>query len=224
MMESPVKTSKIWWLWLPAAFMVFQIGLETFLPTAILSRLHTENGPHELLQFLAVFSAFGIALATFLSMDRKRQKWFAAWIGLAMACCFYVAGEEISWGQHFMAWTTPEFWSALNDQHETNLHNTSSWLDQKPRLLLEIGVLCGGILLPLLMKYRPALVPARFAVIYPPRELVLIAALALGVKIIAKTSASFGIILFERVSEVEELYLYYFVLLYLVALKKRAAS
>src|SRR3546814_4167282 len=54
-----------------------------------------------------------------------------------------MAGEEASWGQHYAGWLTPDNWQALNDQGETNLHNTSSWLDQKPRTLLEIGVIVG---------------------------------------------------------------------------------
>src|SRR3546814_4054045 len=79
-----------------------------------------------------------------------------------------MAGEEASWGQHYAGWLTPENWQALNDQGETNLHNTSSWLDQKPRTLLEIGVIVGGILIPLLALRRPALREGRFALFLPP--------------------------------------------------------
>src|SRR3546814_9825984 len=71
---------------------------------------------------------------------------------------------EASWGQHYAGWLTPENWQALNDQGETNLHNTSSWLDQKPRTLLEIGVIVGGILIPMLALRRPALREGRFAI------------------------------------------------------------
>ena len=38
--------------------------------------------------------------------------------------CLYIAGEEMSWGQHFFHWNTPEYWAELNRQEETNLHNT----------------------------------------------------------------------------------------------------
>lgn len=61
--------------------------------------------------------------------------------------CVYFAGEEISWGQHLLGWQTPEELKAINDQRETNLHNISSWLDQKPRFLLELFVLFGGVIL-----------------------------------------------------------------------------
>lgn len=213
--------NKIWWLAVPVVFMVVQMGLEIALPWDILAALHSENGPHELIQFLVVAAAFIVALITLIKMDRRARPWLAGWTGLAAVCCLYVAAEEISWGQHFADWATPEFWMAVNDQQETNLHNTSSWLDQKPRLLLEIGIITGGLLLPLLMKYKPALVPARFETIYPPPYLAFIALMALGVKLAEKTGEAFGLTLFERASEVEELYLFYFVLLYLIALKGR---
>ncbi len=45
---------------------------------------------------------------------------------------------------------------ALNDQGETNLHNMSSWLDQKPRTLLEIWVVIGGIVIPVREKLHGA--------------------------------------------------------------------
>ena len=213
--------SRIWLIWVPLGFMALQIMMEIFLPLQVLTIMHSENGSHELMQFLLISAACIVALLTLFQMDVKARKWPALWAGIAALCCFYVAGEEISWGQHFLDWTTPDFWMAVNDQQETNLHNTSSWLDQKPRLLLEIGVLTGGLILPLLQRYRPALVPQRFSVIYPPSGLMLIALLGLGVKLADKTGEIFGVSLFERASEVEELYLFYFVLLYLVVLKKR---
>lgn len=213
--------NKIWWLWVPVCFMAVQAVLEILLPHHVLSALHSENGPHELLQFIAVSAACGVAAAIFLRLDKKRDKWLAAWAALAALCCLYVAGEEISWGQQFLNWGTPEFWAGINDQQETNLHNTSSWLDQKPRLALLVGVITGGLIIPLLQKYRPAWVPQKFAVIYPPPQLAVIALLALAVKVADKAGEGMGLSLFERVSEVEELYLFYFVLLYMIALKKR---
>ena len=61
----------------------------------------------------------------------------------------YFAGEEISWGQHWFNWETNNFFKNFNDQSETNFHNISSWLDQKPKAILLFFVLFGGILSPL---------------------------------------------------------------------------
>ena len=66
--------------------------------------------------------------------------------------CIYFLGEEISWGQHLGGWETPDAWKQVNDQNETNLHNTSGWLDQIPRPVLTIGIICGGVIYPLLRR------------------------------------------------------------------------
>ena len=63
----------------------------------------------------------------------------AFWLVFALGCLFF-AGEEASWGQHWFGWATPEAIAAWNDQGETNLHNVSSWLDQKPRAALELWI------------------------------------------------------------------------------------
>lgn len=209
---------------MPLAFIVLQIGMEITLPQHVLAVMHSENSLHETLQFLIMAAAFGVALWTLVRMKPKEKPWLAAWAGLAAFCCFYVAGEEISWGQHFLAWNTPEFWAQVNDQQETNLHNTSSWLDQKPRLLLEIGILVGGIIMPLLMRFKPAALPQRFAVIYPAPYLSVVALSALGIKLADEIGELLDVRVFERASEVEELYLFYFVLLYLLVLKKRVTG
>ncbi len=215
------SVSSVWWLGIPLAFISLQVLGEIFLPHNILSALHSENGPHELLQFLVLLSAFILSLRLLASYANEKHPWLAIWVALAAAGCFYVGGEEISWGQQFFEWSTPESWLAINDQGETNLHNTTSWLDQKPRLLLLAGIIVGGILIPLLKKTKPEIIPGRFEPIYPPPELSLIAMLAVGVKIAEKIGEIFGLVIFERASEVEELFMYYFVLLYINSLKVR---
>jgi len=50
----------------------------------------------------------------------------------------YFLGEEISWGQHFFKWTSPDFFKNANIQGETNIHNISNLFDQVPRTLVII--------------------------------------------------------------------------------------
>jgi len=216
------RLSKIWWLWIPIAVMALQVPMEMFLSRPVLALLHSEQGPHESLEFIILVIAFGFAIVTLRRIDWKKDKWLGVWVALAAVCCFYVAGEEVSWGQKFVNWATPEFWAHINDQNETNLHNTSSWLDQKPRLVLLIGVVTGGLIIPLLRKFKPQWVPQKFEIIYPPQVLGFTAFIVLAVELIDKIDKSLkDVILFERASEVEELYLFYFVLLYLVILRRR---
>ncbi len=215
-----VLMHKIFWLWIPIVALCLQVCIEIMFSKDVLAVMHSENGPHELLQFLVLLFAFCVAVSTLMRVEVRKNLWLCVWFFIASLCCFYVAAEEVSWGQHFMQWSTPEYWSHINDQQETNLHNTSSWLDQKPRLLLEIGVVVGGILIPLLLKFSPSLLPERFSLIYPSVCLSVTAGIFLFLKIMDKLEA-FDVLVFERGSEVQELYLFYFVLLYLIMLRKK---
>lgn len=214
--------SPILWLAIPIAIIVAQTCIELFAPPGILGELHSETGPHEFIEFIFIGAAFFVAIYTLIKLRGTQQKWLTAWVGLAAVCCFYVAGEEISWGQHLLQWSTPEYWTHINDQQETNLHNTSSWFDQKPRFILLIGTVVGGLIIPLLQRTKPGALPKKFEIIYPPAILGVTAAFALGTNLIDKIFEAFtDLPLLSRGSEVEELYLFYFVLLYLIILSGR---
>jgi hypothetical protein len=77
-----------------------------------------------------------------------------AWLVLLILGAAYFALEEISYGQHMFGWGTADAWKELNDQDETNLHNVHALFDQVPRALLTLGILIGGVILPLYWKYR----------------------------------------------------------------------
>jgi hypothetical protein len=97
----------------------------------------------------------GIALAFMASVRfaTTLPKTSNTWLLLWAAACIYFAGEEASWGQWYFLWETPEGFAQINDQQETNLHNTSSWFDQKPRLAVELFVLIGGVIWPILRRF-----------------------------------------------------------------------
>src|SRR5690606_24599741 len=132
--------------------------------------------------------------------------WLKLWLAAGALGCLYIAGEEISWGQHIIGWGTPEYWAALNDQNETNLHNTSSWLDQKPRLLLEIGVVFGGLVMPLIARWKGAGgFPAWLRLIAPHACLGVIAALMISMKLEDSLSDLLGFAIIKRESEIGEI-------------------
>lgn len=214
------ELSPIFWLWIPVIAMIVQIILELSVPNNILSHLHSENGPHELVEFFLLVVGFFVCGAYFFKVKSKTRL-LNFWFGLAMLCCFYVAGEEISWGQHVWDWATPDYWTTVNDQQETNLHNTSSWFDQKPRLLLLIGIVFGGLIAPFLMKKNILKLPENLRYLMPSSKLGVIAFLVFIPQVLEKTFELFDIIIFVRFSEVQELYMFYFVLLYLVMLYQK---
>ena len=217
--------NKVFWLGVPLFILIGQIAIEWLVPFEHKGALHSEGGPHETLQFLFALGGLIYALRCLFHLIKNPQPFLMFWTACFALGCFYIAGEEVSWGQHIFEWGTPEFWSGINDQNETNLHNTSSWLDQKPRLILLIGVIVGGLIIPALRHTKADLLPKMFIRIYPPAILAPTALLALTVKVIDKIDEQLPeTVIFSRASEVEELYLFYFVLLYLVILRRRLAQ
>lgn len=212
---------KIWWLWLPLLMIPVQLVIEVTVPSKAYANLMSEGGPHEFVQFIFVLAAFCLAVRL-LMKHRDMPLWMKIWVGIAALGCFYIGGEEISWGQHFIGWVTPDYWAAVNDQHETNLHNTSSWLDQKPRILLEIGVLVGGLIMPLIARCKgPDIFPEWLSLIAPHKSLAASASLLMVTKLEDHLSDLVGFTIIGRDSEVGELYIYYFILLYLIYLGRR---
>jgi hypothetical protein len=213
--EDKYSVHRFWWLWLPPLLLLAVAAANPFLDREHGSPwMYAENGILETLQWIVALSACGLGIACLRHC--KSRPWLAGWILLGTLGSLYIGLEEISYGQHLFKWETPEYWQNINDQGETNLHNTSSWLDQKPRLLLLIGVMAGGLVLPFVRRFRPALLPSRFNTIYPPDALFwtsLCAALAHAANWLKKIDV---LNIYNRPSEVNEIFLYYFVFLYLL--------
>ena len=96
------------------------------------------------------FSIAGIRKARRLGLSGLQ----VGWLVLMILGSAYFALEEISYGQHLFGWDTAEGWKELNNQGETNLHNVHAIFDQLPRAILTLGVLIGGIILPLYRLVR----------------------------------------------------------------------
>ena len=214
---------RFWWLWLPVAALLVLAAWPQVFPASYLTWVGGERGALELLHVLIPLASLVLA-GRMLALARVRhQPLLWAWLAVAALGSLYIAGEEASWGQNYLGWETPEGWQALNDQNETNLHNTSSWLDQKPRALLELGVIVGGILIPLAALRWPAIRRTRLAIILPPFLCLPSAVIAEAVRMSdrALNALAPGTTLFERASEVQELYFYLFILLYVIALRRQ---
>lgn len=209
----------IWWFWTPWVLAFGVAVLNAVLPPEQRQYLYIENGVLESLQAIVALAAAGVGVSCLRHC--KGDKLLFAWVLVAVLGSLYIGLEEISYGQHLLKWSTPELWAQLNDQNETNFHNTSHWLDQKPRQLLTVGVIVGGMIIPLLQKYKPKVLPERFAIFYPEGALFWTSALVILSRI-AKTLHKEGIItIYDRASEVNELYVYFFVLLYMIMLRPK---
>lgn len=212
-----------WWLTVPLILAVVLIVIPKAAPDFTVAWLDGERGLIEISHVLIPLAGLAIAIRCLRLPALRGRLWLKVWIALAGIGCFYTAGEEASWGQHFLFWSTPEGWGALNDQNETNLHNISSWFDQKPRTLLEIGVIVGGIVLPIAKLFHAELRVGRFAIIVPPLLCMPTAVLAELTRLSERITDMLGTEnpLFARASEVQELYFYLFVLFYLIILRRR---
>jgi hypothetical protein len=222
----PVLPSWLW-LWFPPLLLIVIFPIRVFDHEAYRVWVDGEIGLIELATpLLSLLGAFYGAL---LLRDLWRQgppSKLMVWVGLHVLACIYFAGEEISWGQHLLGWGTPEYIAGLNDQGETNLHNMSSWFDQKPRLLLELWVLIGGIIVPLrgMRSRRRLSADVVSSWFWPTLECVPTAVLAILIRapermkdVLAIESLPYEI----RWSEPQEYYFALFLLVYLAALRRR---
>lgn len=203
-------------------WLIGQLSFELMLDPQTILYWHRESGPHEIIQFLLVLASCVLFAKTLVKGRKTINIWLKAWLGIAAICCFYIAFEEISWGQSFFHWDTPESWQEINNQNETNLHNSSRLLNHIPRYGLMIGILVGGIIIPTLLRLKPTLLPKKISIIYPPINFLPLGLITIYIIVMHKMSKMFfETKLFERSSEIEEIFMFFFVFLYAIVLKRR---
>jgi hypothetical protein len=104
-----------------------------------------------------VFLLPAIVLGVWIFARRRRLPKGAGCVMLLGAlAALYFAGEEISWGQSWIHFKTPEAFAEKNVQGEFNLHNFQGWgvLNNAPRQLMLLGTIVGGLILPLVLRRR----------------------------------------------------------------------
>lgn len=208
------NTLNMLWGILPACFAIIWTFLEFNLSQSHLTNAVNENGAIELLQFLILIFGLLICLYKFFKIDTTHIPFIKAIHGLFAVGFIYIAGEEVSWGQWFFFWETPEIIMLYNDQGETNIHNMSSWLDQKPKTLIQLGIVMSGIILPIILRYRSNYIPKWLENLLPPFQAIFTASIYCFVKIIDEYCNFTGAIVYTRASEIIEVIIYYYLVLY----------
>jgi hypothetical protein len=171
---------------------------------------------------------------------RRRElpaKWLGAWVMLITLGALYYAGEECSWGQNYFGWMTPDGWSQINDQQETNLHNTSGLFDNVPRGALSVAAAVCIAAPIVLVRRRETWEPrtAARAWFFPTAAVVPAAVMALGVSVpqqlygkYDKTSEAVSwfaeMFLAGRHSELKEYFLAMFILMYVWSFATRLST
>src|SRR5262245_61268892 len=228
---------------------LFSIGLPVasmllFLATALASpgfyrvqvRRHEIGWPvHGTILCLVPAVVIGL---TILARPRQLTAWWLrVWVAVLTCGALYFAGEECSWGQNYFGWSTPEGWSQINDQHETNLHNTSGLFDHAPRALLSLAAGC-CIVSPLIFRRKQReWMERRYSAIWllPTTAVIPAAVLALVSGIPQKFYGQYDktheatnwfgeMFLAGRHSEMKEYFLAMFILMYLWSFATRLRS
>lgn len=224
---APGRADAWWWLYLPLVLLASLFTISLAWPDFYRAYILPEGyGFLELGHFLIPFAAFLLSLRLLrLGVVRASALLWGLILVYGLGN-FYIAGEEHSWGQHFFNWNTPAYWSDINRQAETNLHNVSHWFNHRPRLVLEIGIAIGGILIPLAQSKAGLFRQPMLALLTPPVQLSVVALVALVVKVINRLWKGdvVGTELLIRPSEALETFIYLFLLYYVIVLGRRLGA
>lgn len=223
---APTGSDVWWWGVLPAAILVLVVATHFLAPDFYAAHILPEGyGFLELTQFLlaAGASLISASLLRYDVVKGSRLLWFAV-LFFALAA-FYIAGEEHSWGQHFFNWGTPEYWAEINRQQETNLHNTSAWFNQRPKLVFDAAMFVGGIIIPLVQRWTGSFRQPLLALLTPTLVIALPALIALGFKGVDDIEKAHLVETFyNRPSEAAETFQYLYMLFYVVVLRRRIVA
>jgi len=216
------------WLWFPPLLAIIVFTTRLIAPGFYDRYIEGEHALVELATPVVALCGFVIGLSMLRLLHNIPSRAMRLWVVLVTASCLYLGGEELSWGQQLFQWGTPTGIAELNDQNETNLHNMSSWFDQKPRLALELWVLIGGVVVPLRRRWSRR-VPNKvfWKWFWPPWECFPTALIAIAIKLPEryKKVAGLEVLPFEiRWSEPQEYYFALFLLLYLLAVRARVRA
>jgi hypothetical protein len=179
-----------------------------------------EAGIIENMTVLFLVAAIGFCIASLSRTKRFLLPGFLkVWLLILIIGAAYFALEEISYGQHMFGWGTAEAWKELNDQDETNLHNVHSLFDQVPRALLSLGILIGGIILPLYRHFRDIRLDesSRFYWQWPTIDCVTIGLLVILIRPILSVVETDAI----NTGEMKENLIALFILLYCISIHSR---
>ncbi len=118
-----------------------------------------EDGPIEWGTAAALLAAAAVSAWTAWQAATGTSRLRAVvWFGLALFCLF-AAGEEISWGQRLLGFSSPTFFLEHNAQRETNLHNmVVAGVKVNKLVFSQLMTVCAALFLlalPALHRARP---------------------------------------------------------------------
>ena len=120
-----------------------------------------EDGLLENLQFIFFLLSCGLSWHLAIEMRRSGEKNTSIFFWLGVVLFFFIAMEEISWGQRIFAIPTPEWLLPLNYQRELNLHNIAYFGMSKIYLFVGgYGVFSGAVYHYFVQHQKKSLLPS----------------------------------------------------------------
>jgi len=213
------------WLYFPIALIAIQLMALEFLEYETYYKLiDTEFGLIESLTALFAFFAIITGCRIWSIRSNFPTIKYNAYIILLILGSIYTLGEEISWGQHYMGWGTPEWLADVNVQNETNLHNAHDIFGVHPKMFLEWSIYICGIFLTLKFRKNNSIFDPQTDWKYwilPSFIIFPSAVLALLFRVTDRIETWFRLDFKIAAGETHECLLLFIILLYMLSLHKR---
>jgi len=175
------RKGTIFWAALPIVVLTIYVAARALLSDGWQKFIYAENGPIELGTSACFALAGGAALALARKTRGRMPIVFRGMFVLFALASWFVALEEISYGQQLFGWNSPAWFEQNNHHGQTNLHNL---MGNRPSHLLKNfanhATLVGFIIVPVIAMFRSgAYRPGHWTHFLLPRaELIVIAAIA----------------------------------------------
>lgn len=158
-----IKDVPIWiWLWLvPTPYIAQFIFLYLDTGKLYFHKVFTgEAGIIEIGTALFLFFAVIFAIPCIRLAQQRKLTGMSVLLSIYAVGCFLLLGEEISWGQHVFDWQSPDYFIENNEKNETNLHNMGFINRSIAKWIVVIGMVAGGVVLPLTFRWRKSIYSA----------------------------------------------------------------
>ncbi len=220
---------RCWWLYLPLVFFAARWAIHIYSDSkdGLESWLRNETGVVENLTVFLLLVSLGMTISVLCRFHKELH--YIPRIFLLIYClgCVYFAGEEASWGQHWFGWETSEYFQSINDQQETNFHNTSIFLDRLPKAIVSLLIFIGGVVVPLVFMLRKRRInyQNRFWWLLPTSVCLPTAVIASIATWPSKIERAIDFnFYFDQAQEIKELYIALFILLFVISLYLRLSQ
>lgn len=143
------------WLWLPIGSVLLCAIAPLLVRDTAQWHMLIKSETGFLQNMTVLFLAPAVVIAVLIFLRRRELPRGVGWLMLLGGiAALYFGGEEISWGQTYIGFRSPEAVAEMNEQREFNLHNLRDMeiLNNAPRQLLLTACLVGGVLAVLLQK------------------------------------------------------------------------